>query len=451
MPIMTQLTKDQININKQQLSVLNPDPSEVFATGQNPILQLEIETGGTAAQVQVVDEASGHALASLEYVRSAEELYIALLNKTSGAWRTLLEIKPDGTATIGDGMTQHQIATMEDIAGLPRYFDVLDKRTIDLNTLKTNGRYYTDGANRPPHSTKGILEVMADEATGHIIQFTETDGDFKKYLRAFDGAGWSAWVEDNISHIIGLSFSMIIGKASKTSLPVVFNGEAAPLDTAGKNYDRFIQHKSGTSISVNLFTGASVEAYDPYGFALAASQTPQNHIYMIEIFPNYGNTIYIDLADQETLPIEDIALIINGTTIPLTVKANQPGSFEGTYDQSFDSVMASVTSSTPFVLRATEGAVADTDYHYEKHFGHWELDQTSLPVIVTSGFAHNTPSKAEIEIEFAKCPNFNYGFRYTFMADDSHGFYKIEYYPNGDTAQGQSNYKWFWFEQIEAD
>ncbi len=115
MPILTQSTVAQIDLNKQRLDKLNPNPSEIFVMGQNPIAQLEIESGGTTAQFQVIDEASSHEVMSIQYIRDNEEVYLALMNKTSGAWRTLLVLKSDGTATIGNGMTQHQIATDTDI------------------------------------------------------------------------------------------------------------------------------------------------------------------------------------------------------------------------------------------------------------------------------------------------------------------------------------------------
>ena len=115
MPILTQAAAAQIILDKNKLIAISPTTDKLFISGENPVVEMEMEATGIEAAVQIIDKNTGHSLAALQYTRDNETLLIALMNRTSGAWRTLLELKPDGTATIGNGMTQHQIATDADL------------------------------------------------------------------------------------------------------------------------------------------------------------------------------------------------------------------------------------------------------------------------------------------------------------------------------------------------
>jgi len=374
------VTEAQIDLNKIQLAKLNPDPSEIFVTGQNPIAQLEIDAGGTTAQLQVMDKTSGHAVASVEYTRSTEELYFALMNKTSGAWRTLLALKPDGTATIGNGMTQHQIATLAD----PQPFDILDYNGVDLNNILSKGIHYVDGINKPSRTTTGMLEVKEYVAGGQLLQTFYADNNFKSFHRVHDGNGWSEWKEDDVAHVIGLMMSMIIGKASKTSLPTIYSGDTTPLDSMGKDLDWYHHFEAGSSIDKVLYDSTTRQNYHPNLFALAADylgDVAQNDIVNIELAPT-NHVAFIELGDNATLPIEDLTLeILNHgdapVDIPITVLSNAAGEFMGTYSISYDAVIAKIvgtdgTNPSSFKIKVKEGVSTNKEYDYQKHNGTWK-------------------------------------------------------------------------------
>ncbi len=431
MPVMTQAEKDLIGTNKAQLTKLNPNPSEIFAIGQNPMLQLEIETGGATAQFQALDKESNHAVMSIEYARASEEVYLALMNKVSGAWRTLLALRPDGTATIGNGITQAQLATLGDMAREPKAFDVLNRQGIDLNTLKTKGRFLVDGVHLPPHTTTGILTVSELEGTADIIQVVENTTSYVVYERMYDGASWSAWKESEVTHALGLLTHMIIGKASKTSLPTIYSGDTVPLNSLGKDLDWYHHFEAGSTLAKVLFDSTCRDSYNSNLFALASlygGDASQNDIIVIEVSPK-TNMIYIDLKNGTTLPVEDLTLEITNhgdapVDIPLIIYSNAAGEFMGTYLTSYDPVIAKIVgydgaNSSSFRLKVKEGVLTAKEYDYQKHNGVWyrtdflNVDQVNAlireySVTVSMDTNINKPTEAECISAFEQLPHFDY-------------------------------------------
>ena len=77
-------------------------PREIYALiGQNPVMKMELETGGRSAQMQVIDKEAGHAVASMEWLKTTQEFVFTLYNKDSGVVKATFEIKPDGKAYVG--------------------------------------------------------------------------------------------------------------------------------------------------------------------------------------------------------------------------------------------------------------------------------------------------------------------------------------------------------------
>jgi len=315
--------KSTVDTNTADIATLNAPKTTLVAQGHFPATELDVENGGTGSTLETTymsDTGHKHVVSTIQWLAGQNEADWTLSNKDTGVTETMFRILNGGKATIGTTMNQQQIATVEDIANVPNYFNIQDKGGVDLNTILASGKYYTNGANRPAHSPAGVMEVVTDEASGHIVQITETDGDFKKWVRAFDGAGWSSWVEDNVSHVIGLAFSMIIGKASKSSLPTIFSGENEPLDTLGKDLDWYHRFEQGSSTTTDLYTGTSLQNYHPLGFFLMNIQYGD----IIEVAPA-ENLIYVDIADNSTLPVENLSLTLGTNVIPLTIESNSAG------------------------------------------------------------------------------------------------------------------------------
>jgi len=388
---------------------------------------------GSVGQINMINEKTSRDAASIQYNSDDETFYFAVMNKNTGTWRTLLDIKNDGTASIGNGMVQHQIATLEDINGLSDFFDVINRSSVDLDTLKTKGRYAVAGANLPPHTTSGIMEVSIDEASGHIIQAVATTGNYTSYTRAFDGAVWSEWHQDGVPHVIGLMMNMIIGKASKSSLPTIYSGDTVPLPSLGKDLDWYHHYEQGSAVSNILYSSTSREGYHPVLFALAADyqgDVPQNEISSIEITPSNG-MVYIDLSRNATLPIEELTLEITNhgdapVDIPIVVYSNAAGEFMGTYSNTYNPVMEKITginsntaNMSTFKLKVKEGVQTDKEYDYQKHNGEWyrtdflNVDQVNAlireySVTVSMDTNQNKPTEVECIAAFIQLPHYDY-------------------------------------------
>ncbi len=363
----------------------------------------------------------------------------------------LTQILTDGTET---GLTAaNKInATMTEVDAFVDAYTVVDKGGVDLDTLTDVGLFFVDGPNIPLHTTSGVLEVRLDEATGHIIQ-TFQSRSYTSYIRAHAGVSWGAWGQTETSNMLGLLMNMVVGKANKTSLPTLYSGEAVPLDTLGKNYDRYHQYEVGSAIITDLYDSPCRKSYTPLSVLLTLAadvmgDSPQNNINIIELNPRQHN-VYIDLNNNATLPIEEVTLEITHSgdapvSVLLTVEANTAGAFTGSYDAMYDSLIEGIigqddspTGYTSFKVIAKEGIPTPQQHDYEKHNGHWErqdfltedrineLIREYNTIVIQDLADPKKPTRAEALTAFKTLPHYNWANNDTFYIRDSGGGNKI--------------------------
>jgi len=62
---------------------------------------MHVSAAGTAAQMEVIDDETGHLVATMEWYKAAQEFSFNLFDRTTGVVKAEFEIKPDGNAYIG--------------------------------------------------------------------------------------------------------------------------------------------------------------------------------------------------------------------------------------------------------------------------------------------------------------------------------------------------------------
>ena len=76
-------------------------PREQYTlVGNNPTMKMEIEAAGTAAQMQVIDKATGHNVASMQYDKVTKSFSFILSDPASGVQKAFFQIKQDGNAYV---------------------------------------------------------------------------------------------------------------------------------------------------------------------------------------------------------------------------------------------------------------------------------------------------------------------------------------------------------------
>ncbi len=438
---------------------INRKPSQILAKSTSPRVILEVEDGGTSGAFQVYDMASPiHMVTGIQWRRDTGETDWTLSDKDTGVTKAMFQMKPDGTFHIGNGMVQHKIATAEDIANVPNYFDIQDANTADVNTLRTEGKYLvgSTSANKPPHTQRGIVEVSTDVLNGEMYQVFQSTDSFKTYERHSDGASsWDAWTEAKDSEALGYVTYTMTKKADKTSLPTVYSGEAEPLNTLGKDLDWYHRFEAGQSNVVDLYTGVSEENYSPWGFFLLIVDYGD----VIEVYPS-DRAIFIDTVNNSTLPAEDLTLTLDGNIIPLSIVSNTAGSMVAIYSQTWDAVIENVTVSSTFKITATEGIQTSREYDYQKHNGEWHrvdflnvdeinsLIREYSTIVVYDLADSKKPTRAEC---IAICssnhlPHFDWSLDDTFYIRDTGGGNKIvlvTYIADGATDEASAGNYFF--------
>ena len=146
-------------------------PRETYALiGNNPTMKMEVEDAGHNAQMQVLDKKTGHAVASMEWIKSTQEFSFALFDNLTGVVKATFEIKPDGKAYIGT----KQVATLDDVTSGPK------------------GDTGADGAKGGKGDTGPAGPKGADGAKGDAFMpaLPTADGDYKLNI----AAGVATWV-----------------------------------------------------------------------------------------------------------------------------------------------------------------------------------------------------------------------------------------------------------------
>jgi len=86
---------------KVNLAIADVDKKMPKLDEQNPTLSMHVGSGGTAAQMDVIDTETGHLVASMEWFKTNQDFTFNLFDRTTGALTAEFEIKPDGNAYIG--------------------------------------------------------------------------------------------------------------------------------------------------------------------------------------------------------------------------------------------------------------------------------------------------------------------------------------------------------------
>jgi hypothetical protein len=63
----------------------------------NPSLEMHVSTTGLAAQMQVIDDETGHLVATMEWHKASQEFIFSLFDKNTGALKSGFSAMPDGT------------------------------------------------------------------------------------------------------------------------------------------------------------------------------------------------------------------------------------------------------------------------------------------------------------------------------------------------------------------
>jgi hypothetical protein len=69
-------------------------------SADNPTMEMKVKDAGIAAQMSVIDESTGHSVASMEWIKSTQSFMFALNDKDSGITKLQFEMKLDGTIQI---------------------------------------------------------------------------------------------------------------------------------------------------------------------------------------------------------------------------------------------------------------------------------------------------------------------------------------------------------------
>jgi hypothetical protein len=84
----------------------------------NPTIPMHVSAAGTAAQMEVIDDETGHLVATMEWYKATQEFAFNLFDRTTGVLKAEFEIKPTGKAYLGgkeilvEGTATHNRASM---------------------------------------------------------------------------------------------------------------------------------------------------------------------------------------------------------------------------------------------------------------------------------------------------------------------------------------------------
>ncbi len=356
--------------------------------GTNPSVKLGVKPGGIAAVMQIYDlESPVHLVSGIQWVKSTQEADWTLNDKDTGVTKAMLQLKPDGTAHVGNGMIQKQIATETDTLALHN----------DIMTVA----------------------------------------------------------------------KVAIQKANKTALPTIFSGSTIPDNSLGKDLDWYHHFEAGSIITKGLYTSSCRENYHHNYTTLAAhyqGDAAQNGIVIVELAPSV-NTLFIDLETNDTLPIEEMTLEITNhgqapVLIPISVVSNTAGSFTGSYESTFDTVIQNILGTdqgnanpSTFKIAVKEGVQTDKEYDYQKHNGVWmrtdflnveevnELIRSYSTIVIMALGDNKRPTRAEAITAFKTLLNMNWSKNDTFYIRDSAGGNKmvfVTYLADGATNEASA-------------
>ena len=190
---------------KTFMAIMAEPVSEYELIGHSPTMKMVVETGGTAAQMQVLDQENMHLVATMEWLRSTGEFMFSLFDKTTGISKANFEIKLDGNAYIGDEKV---------LANSKWEFTdhVIKNDGNDIIEAQATGTYLKDYAQHGfLHFHSGYVKLNYGASTNEMdIKIAPIGIIFGYLTKALidAGGGKSAvtkeWVEDKVAAVTGL-------------------------------------------------------------------------------------------------------------------------------------------------------------------------------------------------------------------------------------------------------
>ena len=430
MPVMTQQTHDQIEINKNQISSLNnfkvdkvvgrglsqEDFTTALMQKLNGIEGSHFKgTHMSLVALELAFPATAQEEGSYAYIKSGNaDLKMALLDEAGHTWEefdtghtdlTAAQIKvlyesnldTEVLTTAMRNVLSHIYATkpfnadvMQDAfnAFMPSEGKAILKGhlpTMDM-LIKTGG------------SNEAVMNVINEANGGRIVaQFlyaneqmilrlkNPTTGTITNELvLSADGMVSSLTSGDMIKGFDNLLTAKMMELPMRTKADVnyvnkavinTYAGLAEPDIAIGKTGDKY--HRYTQAVEQTFITGKAFTGYHPQFFELFYDSHVSVGIIGISIDPP-KRIVYIDYAGLDEHS-ENPKLVIDGTEIPLTDKHKTEGNYEGTYTASFDNLIASIVANvTPFELKAE--VLSGKEEDYTKFDGEWYftpvIDQT---------------------------------------------------------------------------
>jgi len=200
-----EVTKNTVDIDNIQtgLGGIIPTPGHIRVKGANPTVELIAEATSTAAQMQVLDVASGRLAATMEWFKATQEFVFTLFDTATGVAKAGFELKQDGKGYIG-GEVVHT------------YHTTVYEHVTATNKVIDSGSGYTPVAALVKVLDAGVYEIKISKT----FQYNKTG---KSALFRWSLDGGSTWEDFSIE---------VKDITNKTSESYVF-----PLTHAGGTLD----------------------------------------------------------------------------------------------------------------------------------------------------------------------------------------------------------------------
>ena len=214
-----------------------------------------------------------------------------------------------------------------------------------------------------------------------------------------------------------------------------FSGTTVPLDSLGKDDDRYREYPVSTSET--LFSGTSLSDANPHFFVIAEN-----------IVGKAIDSIHIIPADNEVefhanAPMEGMQMSVDGISVPLTLKESFSGFQVYSYSTTYDATIASIVTTSAIVVQSI---VMSGEYKdFIKFDSHWiEWQHFSRPTVISA--VSNNPTKAELITAFKLVPNMDWTHDHDFYVKDATGdkLLLVKYRSNGAISELSPEYRLFY-------
>lgn len=351
-------------------------------------------------------------------------------------------------------------------------FEVTDMRA-EVNTahIIDVGNYLVDSDNAidlPNGVAQGVLSVIHFDYLNEKKQLLQDSGSYRSYERWETSSGFGdslAWRETNESKAMTDGYREVLKKANIVDLPQTFSGITEPLNTLGKDYDRYHEYEAGSIHEVEYCNGTSKDPFSPYYFHLIERGDPiQNGVIELEV-GSVDNIVLVQFLEGMDIPLGGLKLFITNPSageveIDLTVTGTTSHSITATYSTLADPTIDAIVDTSTYRFVARHGVSADRDIHYVKMNGVWQEEVTTASIektireydtTVSMDTVHNIPSLAECTVAFEQLPHYNYtkDDHFYIMSTNKSRLNFVKYFANGETqADGTDGLGKFFEEEL---